>query len=619
MIQDPVYEIRAEARSRIRQEFGQLYSPLVKGQSQEQTARVLQLLDPASQEDKTLALQCLKEDNLEFRYYAAVFLQSCGILEQMLSGSSLEDRDTCERTYTFLKNAVDLNVCTFIKPSHIASNSGALFIAIRLLGSGGDTEILTSLAGEIFAFLRDKPLKGAYLEIYTLTLESIRERGNAGALGLLKNELFARRTEGAHLALLLPRIPPGTEAVFFPLLRSFFTDSSFPEPRELIQALGRMRADLLLPEIFKILDSPAGDYPDSVRASALELLASLKLSYCLFRILENLSFLSPLELGRFGELLKAYPPSILEEKARILLVSPDAKVRAALFAVLSVLGNRSFIKDIREALTDSDPDLRIAAMRSLLEFGEIRLLNQETSMLRDPVERVRAATASVIGQYGDRGALEILQTILKDPNEVDPVKESIIRGLGFSSGVESLDLLIFALEQLPGFLDQTLKALCLRRGKRDIARLVEVFKDSGPELRKTLMEAFKQYREDAENDILEILKDDVISLKPYLAQILEETGYIEQTIRKLSHRDAAVRRKAALWLSLMDTLPAFRGLVRAAKDPDQEVRVLVVRGLEKLNTPQGKKILDQLREDPDSHIRKYTHWALERLDSLAME
>jgi len=38
----------------------------------------------------------------------------------------------------------------------------------------------------------------------------------------------------------------------------------------------------------------------------------------------------------------------------------------------------------------------------------------------------------------------------------------------------------------------------------------------------------------------------------------------------------------------MDTLPAFRGLVMAAKAPD-------------------------------SRVRKYTHWALERLDSLAME
>jgi HEAT repeat protein len=235
------------------------------------------------------------------------------------------------------------------------------------------------------------------------------------------------------------------------------------------------------------------------------------------------------------------------------------------------------------------------------------------------VERVRSATARVIGQYGNRAALEILKSILTDPNEVNQVKESVIRGLGFSSGAESLELLVFVLEQSPEFSSPAEEALYCRRAGRDISRLVEIFKDAGPELRSKLMGVFKHYGEDAEPELFEVLKDDVASLKPYLAQILEETGYIEQTIRKLSHRDAAIRREAAQRLSLIDTLPAFRGLVRAAKDPDQEVRTLVVRGLEKLTTPQGRKILDQLREDPDNHIRKYTHWALERLDSLAME
>ena len=71
-------------------------------------------------------------------------------------------------------------------------------------------------------------------------------------------------------------------------------------------------------------------------------------------------------------------------------------------------------------------------------------------------------------------------------------------------------------------------------------------------------------------------------------------------------------------LSLIGTLPAFRGLVIAAKDPDQEVRVCVVKALEKLKSSHSREILEKLKEDPDMRIRKYTHWALERLDSLGM-
>jgi HEAT repeat protein len=123
----------------------------------------------------------------------------------------------------------------------------------------------------------------------------------------------------------------------------------------------------------------------------------------------------------------------------------------------------------------------------------------------------------------------------------------------------------------------------------------------------------------AEPSILEILKDEVASMKPYFVKILEETGYVDETKRQLTNRNVEVRREAAKMLSLLETLPAFRGLVLAAKDPDQEVRVCVVKALEKLKSSQSIEILEKLKEDPDSRIRKYTFWALERLDSLAME
>jgi PAS domain S-box-containing protein len=119
--------------------------------------------------------------------------------------------------------------------------------------------------------------------------------------------------------------------------------------------------------------------------------------------------------------------------------------------------------------------------------------------------------------------------------------------------------------------------------------------------------------------IVEILKEEVRSLKPYLVKILEETGYVEEAIRQLSNRNVEVRREAAAMLSLLDTLTAFRGLVMAAKDPDHEVRICVVRALEKLKGSQSYDFLEKLKQDPDSRVRKYTHWALERLDSLAME
>jgi HEAT repeat protein len=254
-----------------------------------------------------------------------------------------------------------------------------------------------------------------------------------------------------------------------------------------------------------------------------------------------------------------------------------------------------------------------------LGFGEIKLLNQETSMLHDPVERVRLATAEVIARHGNSAALEILKNITVDPNETDIVKIGVITGLGQAVNAEGIPILVSVLDSISELREFAEKALSKRNTKRDITKLIEIFKDAEPQLREKLIPVFKRMGKEAEPWILEILKDEVASFKPYLVKILEETGYVEEAKRRLSNRNVETRREAAMLLSLLDTLPAFRGLVLAAKDPDQEVRVCVVKALEKLKSSHSQEVLEKLKEDPDSRIRKYTFWALERLESLKLE
>ena len=114
------------------------------------------------------------------------------------------------------------------------------------------------------------------------------------------------------------------------------------------------------------------------------------------------------------------------------------------------------------------------------------------------------------------------------------------------------------------------------------------------------------------------MREDIPSLRSYIGEILEKTGHIESKIRKLSHRDTNRRREAAEFLSLIGTRSAFRGIVLAARDPDEEVRVRVIKALEKLETEEGNEILQALENDPDRRVRKYTLWALERLRAKAL-
>ena len=64
---------------------------------------------------------------------------------------------------------------------------------------------------------------------------------------------------------------------------------------------------------------------------------------------------------------------------------------------------------------------------------------------------------------------------------------------------------------------------------------------------------------------------------------------------------------------VVGSVPAFRGIVLAARDPDPEVRVAVTRALERLAGPEGATLLAELEADPNPRVRKYVLWAMERV------
>jgi HEAT repeat protein len=619
LIHDPAYEVREAARNRITKEFTDHYNPQNVTLNDEETARVLELLDINCQEDRTFAMFSLESLNKALRYPAAVFLEKCGVLSSLLTKNTLDDPVTMGHSISLLQKALEVNVSGFLK-EYPAGDGAPLLAAARLLAShGGTPENVCYLAKKVFTFFSSKKPEPSTVEIYNKTLEAIIKNENFKAFEILTDELIRRETERAFLDLLLPRISNKTEAIFAPILFRYLENTAFPAREELVKILGTFSPDIVLPKVFNILNGSRADNPHVVRISALKILGHLHLPFCLQRIMESLPTLTTEEIEEFGRLIANYPQDMFEEKARGLLASPDARIRAALITVLPITKNESFMKEIRSSLKDVDPDVRIAAIKALLGFGEIKLLNQETSMLHDPVERVRIAAAEVIAKHGNNAAMEILKNVTIDPNETDVVKISVITGLGQAAGAEGITILVNILDSFDEFRIYAEKALAARTTRRDITQLIEIFKDAEPQLREKLIPVFKIQGRKAEPQILEILKDDVTSFKPYLVKILEETGYIDEAKRRLSNRNVEARREAALLLSLLDTLPAFRGLVLAAKDPDQEVRVCVVKALEKLKSSHGREILEKLKDDPDSRIRKYTYWALERLDSLAME
>jgi len=619
LLHDPVYEVRETARKRISKEYAYTYSLSDKKLNKEETARVLELLDPDFQEDRAFAVTAMESEDKELRYHAAAFLDKHGILSSYLAKNTQDDPTGTEHCVNLLRKALDVNVSGFLV-DYQAGDGAPLLVAARLLAVPcGTPEDICYLEKKVFSFFGDKKTEHSLGAIYEKTIEAVVANGNVKAFELLAEELARREKDQVFLEYLIPRIPKKVEAMFAPMLFRFLEDTKFPVRAKLTWLLGTFSADIILPEIFRILNEGRALHPHIVRISALKIMGHLQLPFCLQRILESLPTLTPEETDEFAALIANYPKDMFEEKVKILLASPDAQIRASIITILPVTKNETFLKEIRASLKDVDPDVRVAAIKALLGFGEIKLLNQETSMLRDPVERVRLATSEVIAKHGNAAAMDILKNVLNDDNETDVVKIGVLIGLGQSANADGIPILIDVLDSASELREYAVKALAMRISKRDITQLTEIFKDAEPPLREKLIPVFKAQGKEAEPRILEILKEDVASLKPYLVKILEETGYVDRAKRRLSHRKVEERREAAQQLSLLDTLSAFRGLVIAAKDPDQEVRVCVVKALEKLKNSQSHEIMEQLKQDPDNRIRKYTLWALERMESLQME
>ncbi len=608
-LHDPVFEVRKAARQHLTAEFSERYRVDRDSLTTTEALHVIGLLEPDSTEDHALALGYLGGGDLELALPAAIYLEGTGTLCTLFREASFADPDQLARTRELLSTAASVNVTGFLDQIATTSSAASLLLAAEILKDTGAPAWISVLAEHAFAV----PLAESREEdVYTTTLQAVHARGDDRAFEVLRNELMRRREEPRRAAHILQSIPSRAQGQLTNALLALLHDPEFECRDELHDAFLRFEDRSYLPALIEILHANPGDCAPSARLSAIKLLGALQLPYARQYLLENLSTLHPEEARDLARVMGELASIDLSERARAIMNGPDAATRAALIAVLPTINDRSFLKPIREAVHDADPEVRIAAIWALLEFDDTRSFNQAQDRLRDPVERVRVQAAQALGTHGSSATVEKVAALLTDENEVDEVKLAAIDGLSRSEQRRSIGALVDFLGRSDDWDSAVIRALAHKRTPKQISELVEKLKDAEPRVRDKLMRVFRSMGSDGEAAMVKLLDQDISSLRPLITEILDETGCVEEAIRRLAHRDPAVRRSAADGLSAIATLPAFRGIVMAARDPDPEVRVRVTRALEKLNTKAGKEILDQLQNDPDRKVRKYTLWALER-------
>ncbi len=615
-LDDPVYEVRAAAIGRIRSDFGEFHTIDVSSLDPEQALHAVQLFAESSEDDQNAAIGLLSGKSVEQRLVAARFLVRARVLHGMLARADFGDRADMERTRDLLGNAMSVNVTGFLSVLSENPSPATLMIGAQLLREHGDPSLIRELAERVLR-IQERVIPG-FTDLYAATVQCISSRGDEATLNMLSREIPRRVASPDLLEIALEAVPSGRDLVFRDALYAALIDPAFPARDALRRALLRLDPPDTLSRCLDIVASNRGRYPHRVRIDALKVLGELKLAYALQDVLENLSILPADEAREFARDLSQYSEKDLERKVRYLLDGVDGAVRAAIIAALPSTGKKTFLPQIKSALRDADPDVRIAATWALVDYEETRALGQAVDMLRDPVERVRTSVARALSAGGGPSVLKSLAATLEDPSEVDSVKLAVIDGLGAARSADAVDALVAVIERGDELRDATIAALGTKRDKTSIARLIERFKDAAPDVRSAIADAFTAMGTDAEPSIREVLEEGIESLKPFLVEILESTGYVDSRIRRLKHRDPTIRREAASFLSLVGSPAAFRGIVLAARDPDADVRVEVTKALEALASGEGTDLLHDLEQDPDRRIRKYTHWALERVRAKSL-
>jgi len=614
LLNDPSFDVRKAAKERIFTDLQDLYKIIPSKLAITQKLHLIELMDPYSKQDENLAMEFLKSGNKELELYASRFLLKTGSLKKLLNSADIGYLKGFEDIYSALQVVVGVNITSFIELSENNISIGALIISSRILLKNGNRNIIINLLQKSLEITKGRENIQPYRELYENSILCSCKRGTDKALELLNNELLRRRYDRSFQEWVLPKLPVNRDNIFTSTLISFLKDEKYNAYLELEKALCRFPAASILTEIIDILKSNK-KWSKSIKINSLKVLGALKLPHCTQYILENLYLLSIEEAKQYSILLSKNDNSAFRDKVKNILSFGDAISMSHLIAALPDVERETFLPEIKKSLSDSNPEVRIAAMWSLSDYNKGELLALCFNLLRDPVELVREEVGRVLGILGSTESIKELKQTLFDKNETKAVKTAVLKGLAISLSPEVLDILLLKLEENIELQDEIIISISRKDNPDGIKKILYFMGKTTSPIRAYLVRAIRIMGEKAELFIEELLFKGNKALHKHAVAILEGNGIVDLRIRQLAHRDPEIRLKAAEFLSKVGTKKAFRGIILSAKDPDNRIRVQLVKALDQMNNAEGLPVLEELKNDPEKRVRKYTLWALERYEA----
>lgn len=611
LLDDPEYHVRKTARMRLEKDFSDMYS-IPRSLTYIQKLHLAELLNPEIEEDRLFAFTLLDSGDDELTMEAARLLSKAGSLTQLFVEVFHEDRTSFQRGNDLLLQAAKVHCTGFLSALEETSNPGTLTLAARILSTYGDRKYITTLIQKVRNFEEKQKDTAPLRAVYKDALLCACTRGDDTALHLVAHELSERRGDTGIHKEILDNLPTARAHVFISTLIEFLSTPAYSSKDSLRALLARIDPAFTLPYLFEIIKTEDDTVHPVVQEEALKVLCELKLPYTVQHLLEHLPLLSISQAHRYAQLISSNSKETYIDRVDFLLSSSDSRIRSRIISSLPQEYFSRFREQLIKALGDPDPEVRGACAWKLVTFGSNEDHRSVLSLLHDPVHRVRVHTAKAIAAHAASDLGTSVEELLLDPAELPPVKVSALEGLAESRDTKSVDILVSVLKDQDELEDETVKAIAKKNGTAMIKQILSHIKKEDSRVRNLLVQALKSMGESSETVLESLVFDLDSSLRDVTIEILEHIGSVDNRIRHLNNRDASVRREAAAFLSHVGTKSAYRGLVRAAKDPDGDVRSHVIKALDKLDSDRGMELLEELRNDPDRRVRNLTEWAIER-------